>query len=150
MAIYMWREYIPPELCFTAEQANSTVQLTTEWTGWSPTVVSLETSTNWTTWTNYTIWDTITLSSVGSKVYWRNKSETATGFSTGATDYYRFIMTWSISWSWDINYLLCKNSTDTVKANYFYRLFYNADALVSSPKLTATTLTWKSNYEQMF
>ena len=151
MAIYMMREFIIPDyLCFTAEQTNSTVKLTTEWTSWSPTVVSLETSTDWTTWTNYTIWDTITLSSVWDKVYWRNKSETATGFSISSVSYYRFIMTWRIAWGWDINYLLCKNSTDTVAGYYFYRLFRDSDALVSSPKLTATTLTWRANYSQMF
>jgi hypothetical protein len=149
MAIYMWREYIPPELCFTANTANSTVQLTK--TG-SPTVVTLETSTDWSTWTDYTIWDTITLSSIWDKVYIRNKSETPTGFSTATNSLYKFVMSGSISASWDVNYLLCKDSTTDLTASgtlCFYRLFHNCANLTTAPKLPATILT-NYCYYQMF
>lgn len=144
-ALLLWWKPIPPEppaptpdqLCFTANTAGSTVQLTKTW---SPTVVSLETSTDWNSWTDYTIWNTITLSNIWDKVYWRNKSETDTWFSTNASSYYKFVMTWSIAWSGDINYLLNKNSTDTVSGYCYYNLFKNCDSLTTVPELPATTL----------
>ena len=146
MAIYMWREYIMPDyLCFTANAANSSVKLVKNG---SPTAVTLETSTDGSTRTAYTIGSTITLSNIGDKVYFRNTSETTTWFSTSGSNYYRFILTWNIAASWDINYLLCKNSTTTLISNYCYHyLFYGQSALVSSPQLTATTLTNNCYYE---
>ena len=133
-------------LCFTAEQANSTVQLTKTW---SPTVVTLETSTDWSTWTTYTIWDTITLTNVGDKVYWRNTSETDTWFSLSSGNYYMFVMSGSIAWSGDANYLLNKNSTTTASAYCYYKLFYNCTSLTTTPSLLATTLGGYCYY-QMF
>lgn len=146
MAIYMMREYVPPELCFTAEQANSTVQL---YKYWNPVAVTLETSTDWQTWDTYTIWDTITLSNIWDKVYWRNTSETDTWFTDMNNRYYRFVMTWSIAWSWDVTYLLNKNGTDTVSNYCFYGLFQNCTSLTSAPSLPATTL-WAYCYTSMF
>ena len=63
-------------LCFTAEQANSTVRL--DKSG-SPDAIYLETSTDGSTWTDYS-WsggtgDTLTLANVGDKVYMRAKTE---------------------------------------------------------------------------
>ena len=136
----------PDYLCFTANQSNSTVQL--KKTG-SPTNVTLETSTDGITRTTYTIWDTITLSNVGDKIYIRNKSETQTWFSTWNGDYYYFNMTWAISWSWDIGFLLCKNSTTTMSSMCFYCLFINCVSLVASPDLPATTLA-EFCYDDMF
>ena len=136
-----------PYLCFTAKQANSTVQLTKVW---SPTAVSLETSTDWNTWSDYTIWDTITLSAVWDKVYMRNKSETPTVFGESSSKFYKFVMTWQIAGSWDINYLLCKESTDTLQSGYcFYYLFQNCASLTSAPALPATTIT-RYCYMKMF
>ena len=137
-----WRNTLkiitPPDyLCFTANTAGSTVQLTKKW---SPTAVSLETSTDWKTRADYTIGNTITLANVWDKVYMRNKSETTTWFSTSDSKYYNFVMTWSIAWSWDVNYLLCKNSTTTL-ANYcYYYMFYWCTWLITAPELPATTL----------
>lgn len=133
------RPTLPDYLCFTANTAGSTVQLTKVW---SPTSVTLETSTDWTNWTTYTFGDTITLSNVWDKVYWRNTSETDTWFGSWAGNHYRFSMTWSIAWSWDINYLLNKNSTTTIISNNcFSNLFISCTALKTPPKLPATTLT---------
>lgn len=151
--VFLWDTQIRPTwpdkdyLCFTAGQASSTVQLTKTW---SPTEVTLETSTDWMTWTTYTIWDTITLSNIGDKVYWRNKSETVTNFSTSTSSYYNFSLTWLVWASGDIGFLLCKNTTDTIISEYcFSRLFRNQTALTKSPKLPATTLT-SNVYYQMF
>lgn len=134
-------------LCFTANTANSTVRLGRAGT---PTSIVLETSTDGNIWSDYTIATRITLSNVWDKVYFRNKSETPTWFSIGDNNYYIFQMTWSIAASWDVNYLLCKNSTDTlIWDNCFYQLFQSCSSLISCPKLTATTLT-QSCYNSMF
>ena len=139
-------EYVAPDyLCFTANTAGSTVKLRKFWT---PNAVSLETSTDLSTWSDYTIWNTITLSSIGDKVYWRNKSETDTWFSKDNNNLYRFEMDWSISASWDINYLLNKNSTTTLSSYCFTSLFYSCP-LTTPPSLPATTLA-DYCYNQMF
>jgi hypothetical protein len=151
--VYLWDTKIRPVwpdkdyLCFTAEQANSTVKLEKNW---SPTTVTLETSTDWRTWTTYTIGNTITLSSIGDKVYWRNTSETATWFSTGTSNYYRFRIWWLVWASGDVNFLLCKNSTTTLVWDYcFYCLFQNQTKLTMPPQTPATTLT-QNCYRGMF
>lgn len=65
-----------PWLCFTAEEASSIIRLDKNG---SPDAVSLETSTDGTSWTDYT-WSgttgsTISLASIGDKVYFRAKTE---------------------------------------------------------------------------
>ena len=127
-------------LCFTAEQANSVVTL---YKNFSPAVVSLETSTDGQTWTDYTIGTDITLASVWDKVYRRNKSTTPTEFSKKDNNYYYFSMSWKIAASWDITTLLCKKWTDTLTgaSHTFYKLFYWRSSLTTPPKLPATTLT---------
>lgn len=133
-------------LCFTANTNSSTIKLAKIW---SPTTVYLETSTDGYTWSDYTIWDTITLSSTWDKVYWRNKSNIATNFSTSSSNYYRFTITWSMSWSWDVNYLLCNTSTLTLPNTWcYYRLFENC-LLTTPPELPATTLKDRC-YQWMF
>lgn len=145
MAIYMWREY--DWLCFTANIAGSTVKLAKNW---NPTAVTLETSTDWTNWNTYTFWNTITLSNIWDKVYFRNTSETDTGFNVDwGTNFYQFVFTGNISSSGDINYLLNKNSTDTVPDNAFRMLFASCVELISCPRLPATTL-WQFCYNNMF
>lgn len=154
MNVYIWEE-IPP-LNFTANTANSTVQLTQNWT---PTSVSLETSTDNVNWSSYTIGDTITLSNIWDKVYIRNTSETDTGFNIdSSSNYYQFVMSWSISWSWDITSLLNKNWTNTLSNYCFYKLFDSCTALTTVPELPATTLAtycycymfnWCSSLEEL-
>ena len=134
----------PGLLCFTANTAWSTIKLAKNG---SPTVVTLETSTDWNTWTTYTFWDTITLANIWDKVYRRNTSETDTGFSTTTSNYYKFEMTGSIAWSGDINFLLNKNSTTALSSYCYYRIFYWCSWLTSAPVLSSTTLaTYCYNY----
>lgn len=148
MAIYMWREYEPPELCFTANTAGSTVALNKTW---SPTAVTLETSTDGNNRNTYTIWNTITLSNIWDKVYFRNTSTTTTGFSVSDSNYYKFVMTGSISASGDVNYLLCKNSTTTIIGNCCFNLLFNGcRSLTSAPELPATTLTRRCYYRMFY
>ena len=131
------RPVIPPYLCFTANTAGSTVQLTKNG---SPTTVTLETSTDGSIWTTYTFGSTITLSNIWDKVYRRNTSETTTGFGTSGSSYYYFTMTWSIEASWDVTSLINKNCTDTVSDYCFLMLFYNCSSLKTAPSLLATNL----------
>lgn len=137
---YIW-EYVPPVppcLCFTANTDGSTVQLTRTW---SPTEVTLETSLDGDTRTTYTIGSTITLSNIWDKVYFRNSSETDTGFCIGRTDdYYNFVMSGSIAASGDVTYLLNKNWTTTLSDSCFSSLFNGCTALTTAPKLQATTI----------
>lgn len=89
-------------LCFTAMQANSTVQLDK---AGSPDVISLETSTNGSTWTDYS-WtdssgDTLTLANVGDKVYMRAKTENQT-IGNSNPNHYKFTMTGKIAASGNI------------------------------------------------
>lgn len=70
------QEPVDTPLTFTATQANSTVKLNKVG---SPRAISLETSTDGRTWTDYS-WtdktgDTLTLANVGDKVYMRAKTE---------------------------------------------------------------------------
>lgn len=134
-------------LCFTANAANSSVKLVKNG---SPTTVTLETSTDGSTWSTYTIWDTITLANIWDKVYWRNTSETTTEFSSADSIYYYFVMSGSINAGWDIWYLINKNSTDTLTHTYIFKgLFTNCTSLATPPKLPATTLTSRC-YKSMF
>lgn len=140
--VFLWDTQIRPSkvpaLCFTAEQANVSIKLHKNN---NPREVSFETSTNWTTWSDYTAETLITLTNLGDKLYIRNKSLTPTGFSWSSSNFYVFQISGQCSCSWDVNYLLCKNSTDTLTENYtFYKLFNWAD-IISAPELTATTLT---------
>lgn len=147
-------------LCFSANISNSTIALNI----YNPnqqTPVSLEYSMDKSTWTDYTWtidgdnfnWSIITLPSVWSKVYWRNKSETPVKFSTNTDHYYNFAMTWSIAASWDTGYLFCKDSTtsfpSTLTGYHFYRLFRDCAALTTPPKLPITYIDGYS-YGAMF
>lgn len=142
------RPVVPPipYLCFTAEEASSTITLSKTWT---PPEVTLETSTDWTTWTDYTIWNTITLANIWDKAYWRNKSESGTQFSAATWRYYYFTMTWKIWASWDLTYLVNKNGTNTLPDCCFFSLFENCTSLTKSPKLPATTI-WQRVYANLF
>ena len=144
MGIYMLREY--DWLCFTANSAGSTVKIVQ---AWYPTAVTLETSTDWSTRTTYTIWNTITLTNIGDNVFFRNTSTTDTWFSTSTGNKYVFRFTWSVAGSWDVCYLLNKNSTTTLSNYCFYWLFESDSELTSAPKISATTY-WQYSCGLMF
>lgn len=145
MWVYFWVD-TPLELCFTAVTAWSTVQLTK--TG-SPTSVTLETSTNWKNWSSYTFDTDITLTNIWDKVYFRNTSEADTWFNIDSSNYYQFVMSWSIAASWDTTSLLNKNWTDTASENCFFRLFRNCSSLIEPPEFPSTILN-ELCYQQAF
>ena len=73
-------------LCFTANQAYSTVSLAKEG---SPDDVSLETSTDGVNWSDYTIGTSKLMRRIGDKVYFRAKNENST-ISKDESNFYYF------------------------------------------------------------
>ena len=137
-------------LCFTAEEAGSTVGLDKNG---SSTAISLETSTDGKTWTDYTWSDntgpTLTLKNVGDKVYMRAKNENQT-IGSSYSNYYQFKMTGKISASGNIQTLLKADGSRTDAPAYCYSgMFQNCRSLTTAPELPATTLA-SSCYNSMF
>lgn len=143
-------EVTPPTddcLCFTANTSSSTVSLNKMR---NPAPVEIEYSYDNDVWYDYTFSSPLILANAGDKVYMRNKSETVTAFSDKNLSYYYFSMTGSISASWSVNYLLCKNGTNTlIYDGCFLDLFGGCTSLTTPPSLPATTLT-DSCYYAMF
>lgn len=120
---------------------------------WNPTAVNFEYSYDTESWTDYTLWDSLDISN-GTRVYFRNKSEIPTWFSTSIWDYYAFWTYYQdntpcVKCGWDATYLLCKNGTDTIPNYWFTNLFSSLGAMVTPPSLTATTV-WRYWYYSMF
>ncbi|MDO5447685.1 MAG: leucine-rich repeat protein [Prevotellaceae bacterium] len=156
-AAYLWQDFgkieempMPDYLCFTAEEANSSVTLSKKN---SPTEVILQTSTDGTSWSNYTFGNAITFTNVGDKVYFRNAKPATevSGFSTGTTAYYKFGMEGKIAASGNVMSLVDKNCLATKIPNEysFCHLFNGCKSLTTAPKLPATTLK-NSCYYYMF
>ena len=139
---YVFRHYgdeAPPDyLCFTAEQAGSTVAMAVNGT---PTKgQAFEYSTNGRNWSVFTPGTTtITLSNVGDKVYFRGDNTTV---SESDSVYYQFVMSGKIVASGNIMSLLDKTCQSTTISNIYcyYYLFYNCTSLTTAPALPATTL----------
>lgn len=138
----MWRKRTP--LCFTAV-TNCTVKLTKNWT---PTSVTLQYSTDESNWRTYTIGSDIALNAWW-KIYFRNTSETDTWFSTNNSNYYKFVISWSVSASGDVTSLLNKNWTDTLSSSCLARLFEYNTWLTTPPELPSTNLA-SNCYGYMF
>lgn len=139
-------------LCFTAEEANSTVKLTAN--GSAPDV-NLQTSTNGRTWTPYTVGDNITLANIGDKVYFKAVGSNSS-MTTSPSEYNKFEMTGKIAASGNVNSLLEENE-ETAKTIglatgqefcYAY-LFHNCAALTTAPELPSNTLVYGC-YAMMF
>ena len=103
----VWEKLAPPTedwLCFTAEQANSTVAMATQ--GSAPSV-SLEYSTNGSTWSPFVVGTTtVTLANIGDYVYVRATSAGNTGMATPSLNYNKFVMTGTIAASGNVDTLL--------------------------------------------
>ena len=136
-------------LCFTAEEANSTISMSTDGT---PPGVDLKTSIDGgQTWTPFVVGSTtITLANVGDKVYFAagEGGNPAISSDEGAN---MFVMTGRIASSGDIMSLLDADSSSmVVQGEYcFAMLFDNCTALTTAPKLPATVLS-SDCYYHMF
>ena len=129
-------------LCFTAEEANSTLHINKVG---SPNAISLETSNDeGVTWTDYSLTDstgdTLTLANIGDKVYMRAKTENQT-IGSSDSNYYKFVMKGKIAASGNIQALLKADGSRTDAPAYcYYYMFYKCESLTTAPELPATTL----------
>lgn len=132
-------------LCFTAEQAGSTISMLKGGTMANP---SIEYSMDATNWTPFVIGDTIvTLANIGDKVYFRGDNER---FSFNDSNYVRFDMSGKIAASGNVMSLKDKTCESlVVYSSDFIKLFMYCSALTSAPKLPATTLA-QNCYSSMF
>ena len=140
-------------LCFTAEEPNVVVNMSK--TG-SPPAVTLETSLDGVTWTDFDAdggTTPVTLAAVGDKVYFRAGSGGNAKMSSNIDQYRYFTLSATCSASGVISSLLSQDtpvfnlSTDNSYA--FFRLFDGCTSLTTAPSLPATTLA-DSCYFQMF
>ena len=138
-------------LCFTAEEAGSTVKINAN--GSAP-AVNLQTSTDGGSWTPYTVGDTITLSNVDDKVYFKAIGSNSV-MGSSDSDYNWFEMTGSIAASGNVNSLLeedeetARTLSLTEKRYCYYRMFYYCSSLTQAPALPSTTLADRC-YQEMF
>ena len=136
-------------LCFTAEEAGSTVAM--QAVGSAPSV-TLETSYDGKIWEPFTVGGTtITLPNVGDKVYFRAGEGGNTAMASSTADYNKFsIITGRIAASGNIMSLLNRDVPDSIMPNYCYsNMFYRCTSLVQAPELPATTLA-NYCYNNMF
>ena len=137
----------PNWLCFTAEEANSTVAMRKNG---SAQTVSLEYSTDGNTWSPFVVdTTTVTLANIGDKMYVRATSAGNTGMGTSPFGYNKFVMTGKISAMGNVDTLLDQNGNATLTNYCYYGLFYNCTSLTTAPELPATTLA-ESCYSNMF
>ncbi len=128
-------------LYFTANTENSTIRL--DKVG-SPNAISLETSDDGSTWTDYnwtdTTGDTLTMTNIGDKVYMRAKNENTT-IGSSRTNYYKFVGTGSFRASGNIQSLFYADCSRTDAPSWWYSvMFYGCSSLTQAPLLPATTL----------
>ena len=146
---------IPNPLCFTAEQAGSTVAMQAGGTG-APSI-SLLTSTDGVNWSPFVVGETtITLANVGDKVYFAagsggNRGTSSANYSAETSN--MFVLSGLVAASGDISSLL--SGVDTIpdlagRDDYcLSRLFAGCTALTSAPALPAVRLA-KGCYYRMF
>ena len=108
-------------LCFTAEEAGSTVAMAAK--GEAP-AVSLEYSTDGNTWSPFVVGTTtVTLSKIGDKMYMRAANSGNTGMGTSISNYNYFVMTGKIAASGNVDTLLDQNGNATLTSYCYYYMF---------------------------
>ena len=134
-------------LCFTAEAANSSVQLTA--VGSAP-VVTLVKSFDGVNWEDYTVGDVIELPSIGDFVYLAAGEGGNETFASSSSIYNRFVINGLVAASGDITSIRRFDLIQTPLAGNCYRqMFYGCTGLTSAPELPATTLATYC-YHSMF
>ena len=135
-------------LCFTAEEAGSTIALMKVS---SAPAVTLQTSTDGKSWMPYTIGDVITLGAIGDSVFFAAGEDGNTGLGSSISRYHQFSMTGKIAATGNIMSLLSADEPQMqITGTYtFFKLFYGCTSLTTAPELPATTLATYC-YQQMF
>ena len=102
------------ELCFTAEEANSSIKLQKQGSTAIEGFNGLEYKLNDGNWTSYDIDSTITLENVGDKVYMRAVAAGNSRMGIDFDNYHKFIMTGKTAASGNVNTLLNPNPNTEV------------------------------------
>ena len=135
-------------LRFTAESANSSVQLTA--VGSAPPTVTLVKSFDGVNWEAYAVGEVIDLPSVGDCVYLAAGEGGNETFTYGQTSYHQFVINGLVAASGDITSLRRFDLEQTPLAIRCYRrMFDGCTGLTSAPELPATTLE-NYCYQSMF
>ena len=134
-------------LCFTAEAANSSVQLTA--VGSAPAVTLIK-SFDGVNWEDYTVGEVIELPSVGDFVYLAAGEGGNITFGSTTSKYNKFVINGLVSASGDITSLRRFDLEQTTLMDYCYvSMFSGCTGLTSAPELPATTLAAHC-YRSMF
>ena len=134
-------------LCFTAEAANSSVQLTA--VGSAP-VVTLVKSFDGVNWEAYAVGEVIDLPSTGDFVYLAAGEGGNETLGSSASVYHQFVINGLVAASGDITSIRSFDLEQTPLAKYCYlSMFYGCTGLTSAPELPATTLA-SSCYRSIF
>ena len=134
-------------LCFTAEAANSSVQLTA--VGSAP-VVTLIKSFDGVNWEDYAVSEVIDLPRAGDFVYLAAGEGGNNAFGASVGEYHKFVINGLVASSGDITSILNFDCAQTTLASYCYcNMFRGCTGLTSAPELPATTLV-DSCYNSMF
>ena len=125
-------------LCFTAEAANSSVQLTAVG---SPPAVTLVKSFDGINWEAYAVGEVIDLPSTGDLVYLAAGEGGNETFGSSSTVYHKFVINGLVAASGDITSLRRFDLEQTTLADFCYvSIFKGCTGLTSAPELPATTL----------
>lgn len=126
-------------LTFTALEAGSTVAMKKN--GTAP-AVSLEYSTDGRNWYPFVVnTTTVTLPSVGSKVFIKAGSSGNAKMASSSSYYNYFVLSGRLAASGNVNSLLKEDTSTVTLSNYSYcYLFKNCSALVSAPEFPADVL----------
>ena len=134
-------------LCFTAEAANSSVQLTA--VGTLPAVTFVK-SFDGINWEAYAVGEVIDLPSTGDLVYLAAGEGGNESFGSSTTAYHKFVINGLVAASGDITSLRRFDLQQTTLADYCYNsMFRGCTGLTSAPELPATTLA-NYCYSSMF
>ena len=131
-------------LCFTAESANSSVQLKA--VGSAP-AVTLVKSFDGVNWEDYAVGEVIDLPSIGKSVYLAAGEGGNNAFGASVRAYHKFVINGLVAASGDITSLIRFDLIQTTLANNCYRsMFSGCTGLTSAPELPATTLATNCYY----
>ena len=134
-------------LCFTAESANSSVQLTA--VGSAP-VVTLVKSFDGVNWEAYAVGEVIELPSVGDCVYLAAGEGGNETFGSSTSAYHQFVINGLVAASGDITSLRRFDLEQTTLNTFCYGyMFSGCTGLTNAPELPATTLEVNC-YNSMF
>ena len=134
-------------LCFTAEAANSSVQLTAVD---SPPAVTLVKSFDGINWEAYAVGEVIDLPSTGDLVYLAAGEGGNESFGSSISAYHKFVINGLVAASGDITSLRRFDLEQTALAARCYQsMFRSCTGLTSAPELPATTLA-DYCYDSMF